>query len=377
MSHTMTKRERLLAFILLGGVILGGAGFLYFQVYQVALSERRETAERLRTEIEKNQAHIDDVQRQKATLDLARQLSLPQDVDLDRREYEKYLGELLRDSGFAAGSVSVKSESPDVNRAPKLGAKKEPIYTVLPFAITGRGTLASLVEAMERFYETGLLHRIKSFSIQRPLTATAQQRRDELDFTMTVEAVIVNGAANRPYLLPNIPRWMLVSDVVTSMRHGPTGLALALWAAGPAGPLGPANRPNPPRQYASIGGKNIFFGSVPSEVKDNTDVTRFVKLTDITQTQFRAEAWLYDQYNNRSTRLRASAGFDAFRVLDNHGEPLVRGKVIHLGQRDVVFRVDENYYALHVGQSLEEAMKKPLTADQLRSYGLEKKASAQ
>ena len=72
-------------------------------------------------------------------------------------------------------------------------------------------------------------------------------------------------------------------------------------------------------------------------VKD-VDFTRFIYLTDITQNERRTEAFLYDRYNNLRTRLRASAGFDSFRFLDSKGEPLVRGEVARINDREVIIR---------------------------------------
>src|SRR5262249_44394729 len=93
-------------------------------------------------------------------------------------------------------------------------------------------------------------------------------------------------------------------------------------------------------------------------------------LTDISRNDTRTEAFLYDRYNNRKTRLRASVGFDTFKILGDHGEERVRGKVIQITQRDVIFRVDENYYAIHIGQNLETALRKSWAGDKEKGGGL-------
>src|SRR5205823_912441 len=101
--------------------------------------------------------------------------------------------------------------------------------------------------------------------------------------------------------------------------------------------------------------------------------TRFVYLTDITFSPKRNEAFLYDRYNNRKTRLRKEAGFDSFKILDNDGETRLRGRVIKIEPRDVVVSINEKYYDFHIGESLEETLKKPLNAEELKAFGVSSK----
>jgi hypothetical protein len=355
--------------------VLGGGGFLFKTVFLSSLDERRDTIARLQKEIDEKEDKIFQYQRQKTVLDTARQLSLPGDIDLDRREYQRYLEDLLRQSGFPAG-FRVTSENPDTTSSPKLPGKKEPIYTALPFKVTAQhGTLPNLIEAMERFYQTGFLHRIKSIRIQRPLTMTGpqgQQPTGELDMDLTIEALVLSGVDSRNYLLPNVSRRLLVIDVLTAMRGGPSGLALVPWAAGPAGPLGPHKQTEPPRHYEAIAGKNIFFGpQIFAERKgEEIEYSRYVRLVHTERSDGRLQAFLYDRYNNKHTRLRPSPGFDQFRVVDDDGKELMKGKVVQIDLRDVIFRSGENYYRLHVGVDLADAMDTPLSADQLRSLGI-------
>jgi hypothetical protein len=385
----MNPRERILAVGLLVVVFVGGGAFLYLKVFLPELEDRRAGIEKLGKDIQERKDKIAQIQAQKVNLDKARHLSLPPDVDLARREYENYLSNLLKESGFAPGSFRVIPEQPDVNSSPKLPGKKEPIYTSLPFSVQAHGDLASLVEALDHFYETSLLHRVKSLTIQRPLTGSGppqqqqpqrpgmpgmpggqQQRAHDLDINFTVEALVLAGAPPRSTLLPNINRLIVAADAMAALRHGPTGLGLGLWALGPTGLKGPRTRPQPNRLYASIAGKNIFYG-MQNERRpgEDVEVTRYVYLTDISTVDgTRTQAFLYDRWNNRHQRLRATAGFDSFRIVD--GDEHVTAKVIRINDREVIFRVDEAYYMIHVGQSLGDALKKPLTAEQRQVFGV-------
>jgi hypothetical protein len=130
----------------------------------------------------------------------------------------------------------------------------------------------------------------------------------------------------------------------------------------------------PPRQYAAIAKKDIFLGNTSLNRPEVVEVARYVHLTDITHNLAhsppRCEAFFYDRYNNRHTRLRPEPGFDRFVILDNDDEVLVRGKVVRLDDRELIFQVDQDYYSMHVGQNLDEALKHRLSGEQLKVLGL-------
>jgi hypothetical protein len=366
----MNPRERFLAMCVLGIVIVAGAAFLGYQFYMVPLQERDASIAALKLEIERKREDVRRVMADRPKLERWRQLSLPVDSDLARREYEKYLSEQMRQSGFASGSFTVTPKAADTRTSPTLPGRKEPIYIRLTFTVLAHADLSSLVTFLDRFYHTGMLHQIKNLSIVRPLTTASQQRRYDLDINLTIEALIVTGAEGRSFLLPALNRRVVALEAAAALRGAPPGLALAAWAAGPTGPIGPRTLADPPRQYASIADKDIFFGpppGAPQRSKDDVDVIRYVYLTDITQTVSKTEAFLYDRYNNLKTRLRSSAGFDSFRIRDGEGDTVLQGKVIRINDRDLVILVEEKYYMVHVGESLREALAHPLKKEDVVS----------
>ncbi len=339
------------------GVMASVAGaFLFHQFYLVPLHERDLGIQNAREEVEERSKQFARIRAELPRLERFRQLSLPADVDLARREYENYLNDLLRDSGVDA---TVTPKSLETRTESKAAGKKLP-YTRLTFTVLGHGTLESVVKFMEQFHGTGLLQQIKLISLQRPLTTGAQERPNELDVNLTVEALVVAGAARRPSLLPNIDPRVLIAATV-GFGQGPGGLALVGWAAGPSGPLGPGTLARTSGSYLALAKKDIFFGRPPSRETPGgeVEVSRFLYLTDITQAGKKSEAFLYDRLNNRKTRLRSSPGFDSFRVMDGD-KTVVQGKVVRIDARDVVFHAGGKYYSLHVGQSLEEAMERPV-----------------
>ena len=97
------------------------------------------------------------------------------------------------------------------------------------------------------------------------------------------------------------------------------------------------------------------------------EVTQYVYLTDISRYDRYAEAFLYDRYDNKKTRLRSTRGFDRFRIVTGEKSKPLDGQVVQIGARDVIFQADGRYYSLHVGQSLQDALNKPLSQDEAES----------
>ncbi len=338
----MNPRERLLAVAVLGTVILAGGAFLFYQLFYVPFRDRSASLARLVEEGERKQAQIDKIQADRPKLVRWRHLSLPSDADVAKREYEKYLSELVRKSGFEDVGVAMRNTD---SRSTLTLPGKGPVYTGLTYTVQGRASLASLVAMLEGFYRTGLMHQIKNLTIQRPQTLRQQQRKDDLDINMTVEALIVGGAESRKHLLP-LDRRLLSATLsnVTAPASGPGGLAVALWVASPTGPMGPGDLPVPPRRYEAIAAKNIFFGPpvAPAEqpTEPERELTKFAFLTDITRNDKRVEASLYDRYTNRQTRLRVEPGFDRFSLLESgQGNTVIHGVVKRIEHRSLVFQV--------------------------------------
>jgi hypothetical protein len=373
----MNPRKRLLIVVVLTVAILAVGAFFLNNVFLAPLGELDTSLLKLQQEVAEKELRVAKIEAAKARVERLKELSLPSDVEFSRREYENYLSDLFADSGFPPGSVSITPKQ--IEKSNLVMPDKRPVYVRLPFTITARATLANLVEMLEQFYRTSLLQQIKTLSIQRVSTTGAQAlqaQQGELEIHMVVEGLVVAEAEKRDRLLPALNKRLLALDVVAALRHAPVGLGQVLWAAGPAGPAGPHLLAQPPRQYASIAKKDIFLGNSSLNRPEVVEVARYVHLTDITHNLAhsppRCEAFFYDRYRNITTRLRPEPGFDRFMILDNDDEVLVRGKVIRLDDREMIFQVDQNqnYYSMHVGQNLDEALKRPLSGEQIKDLGL-------
>ena len=358
----MTTRERFLATGVVSLILVGGVGFLFNLFFLDPLAAKHRAIEAARADVTRKRDRISQVSAEKPKLDRWRMQSLPGDTDTEqysgtRRLYNSWLRELLADNELAAATMKITPQKPDTRSSPMLPGKK-PMYTRLTFTVEGaRGKLSNLVSMLDDFYHAGMLHQIKKLSVTRPRTRTGDQEADDLDINMTVEAVVLNGVEPRTSLT-YVDRRLLGLDTASNLRGGPFGLGLALLTAGPTGRLGRSPLADPPRRYADLSLKNVFFPKEDDQGQNDIDMTRFVYLTDITQNEDGIQAWLYDRATNKSTRLRSQRGFDSIRLYDDKGETLLNGTVVKLKDRDLYFKADGKYYVLHVGQSMEEALRK-------------------
>jgi hypothetical protein len=460
----MSSRERTLAGLVLGAVILGGGYMVVNQLVLKPLAQYDKSIELLSEKVREKTFEANKVIADRPKLERWRLVSLPNvadDVAYSGREYKKYLHNLLLKSGWADLSLP----APEMKAGPLLPSKK-PIYTTYTYNVRGKATMGELVSALEHLYRTPLLHRVKSITVDRPPEVVAaalagdgqdgaapgggpdpkaggpapkggpggfvpkggpggfvpkggpggagrggpqrggarDPEREKLVVSLSVEALIVNEAIRRPTNLLGPDERLVALDVLTGMRGGPTGLALLPWAVGPLGPLGPTQLAQktkvlppmpaigkapakkaqvvlePPwRNYEDIARKNVFFGASPTAPKWDRPVTaseealvkQHVFLDEIRDNSKVLEAFLRNRLTDHNNRLRMTRGFDTFRIRDLEDKTtLVDGKVLRIEDRDVYFQEGDSIYVIHIGQSLAEAMRRPLSASMIKSMNL-------
>lgn len=371
----MNPRERVLALGLVLAVLAGGAFFLLKIFYLNPLQAKNRSIATLQQEIEKRELRMRQVRADQVKLQTWRLTSLPPDKDQEqfattRRQYVEYLTQLLRQSGFSSTAFKITPEKPDSRNVAVMTGKK-PAYTKLSFRIEeGRGNMASLVKMLEQFYQTNLLQQVKKVTIHKPTTRRPEYQSDDLDITLTVEALVLNKADERPFLVPFDRRLLSANlDLLQASGRGPGGLAAALALVSTGGPLGPGKLAVPHRSYAHIASKNVFFGPPPPPPQ-GSEITSYIRLTDITRDGEKFEATLFDFYNKRNMRLRVETNHDTFTINNTLGEKVMQGKVLRIEEQDLYFTVDERYYAMHVGQTLDKALANRLDEGKIKSLKL-------
>jgi hypothetical protein len=103
--------------------------------------------------------------------------SLPGNVEIARSLYQAWLVELVEEARML--NPSVKS----------MPARKRLYYTTLSFSVRAHGTLEQLKNFLFAFYQTDLLHQIRSLNI------ASVSKESQLELTMTIEALVLEPVA--------------------------------------------------------------------------------------------------------------------------------------------------------------------------------------
>ncbi len=380
----MKSREMRLLVGLLSILGLGGGGILVYTWFYKPLLEYNVTIRKLNNTIDQKQVQLDTTLDERKLLERARLMSLSPTQHLARAEYDKYLYPLLRecDLDIETFSPGVSYELKGIPPAPGATALK-PGHQVVVTQVKAKGEIEGLVKALELIQKTPLVHRIKLLKIDRDIAV--KNASDKLSIDMTIEALIISKAeahSDGPFA-PDLRLVML--DTMSALYRGPTAIALIPWVVGPTGPLAQervAAESGYRRDYADVAKKNIFNGLVPriyvepiEEFVEKTpefDPRDYIRL-DTTDPDGR-EAYLRNLvYKTPPTKLRMGkwSGYDTFRIFSEYKtKVLVKGKVLRIDQRDVYFQVREDIFAIHIGQSLWEAMKRPLSDREVEALNL-------
>jgi hypothetical protein len=400
----MTQRERKLVVGLFAGA--GGLVVVVFFVtaFLQPLWTHNETIRNLNGELADRQRELAQKQAERRDLNRLRALSLPADpearheaYEMAWNEYDKYLWKLVRDNRLQ--SVVVRRGAPPVTKIDRGGravANKKPVFLPLTYTVEATGELTSLVALLDDFYRTPLLHQIKTLSV-KPAGGDGRKPRPgsrELALKMTVEALILDGAEKRPFLMPLDQRMLAVNGLL-ALRHAPAGLPLVPWSADNTGLLRPVplTTPATPGQYAEISRKNVFFAPIPPRVEPSKpriypEVNRndHIRLTSIIHTGETWHAFIYDVFHDKRTRLWASErqflwfeqkrmlrAFQTFVLYDSEGEKHTAW-VYRIDPQDVYFQYEGKYYRLRIGDTVSDAMNEAVSRSEVKALGLPRPA---
>jgi hypothetical protein len=351
----MTQRERKLLFGA-GGATLLVVGLLGFNsLFLTPLAKRNQEIVDLNQELDGKKLALQQGIADRRELNRLRGLSLPADPNPLHRDYDLAWGEydrFLRDLTRASGLKSVRITFSPPTGGPVNARNKKPLYQALTYSVEATGELTSVVAMLERFNQAPLLHQIKSLTI-RPVKADTGSRARRVDSSardtdvrMTVEALLVDGAQKRSYLIPGEHRLLAINGLgLAALQHGPSGLPVVPWALWPR----PLIEATVPGDYPYIASNNIFYP--PPAAKDpakkrqppKVEAARFLVLTDIIRrSDGKVRASLYDQLKGGRPITLDPADENASSLpvcKDTEDERLVRGEVIHIGSTEVVFRL--------------------------------------
>jgi hypothetical protein len=365
----MTVRERnlLVVFLVIGGVF--GGALAFHSWFYAPLQEYNQTIAQLELEVMEKKNQVLEVQVEKKRQEKYRVRSLPASPDQASAVYAKWLYPALQ----RAGLREITLQPPAVASLKPLAAAqqgKKHGHLVLAYTVRARSDLGSVVKALRAIKEAPILHRVKSLSV-----APTDQGR--VNVQMTLEAMIVHKAGStQPFLSdPGDDLRLIALETAAGLRGAPLGWAAAPLRVAQLAIKAQVKDEQLARNYEAIVGKNVFIGAI--EVFDEPyepglDMREFVHLTHLDPTN--QEAFLRNRLTGPGEiRLRAVArsGYDTFRIMDEEFERVqVHGKVLRVDQRDLYFQVSDFVYAFHIGQTLKEAMRWPLSLEQMDNLEL-------
>jgi hypothetical protein len=399
----MTQREKRLATVLLGVLALlgGGIGF-----HALALEPYREAAGRL----DKAKGDLDDKENElllaktklrrivakDPRLEHWKKIALPStSAELRQRkdvreedkkrmhrrnlqvEYDRFLRELLVKSGFV-GPINIKAQDikEQFEEAPKgqtVNTKMPLVYERMPFTVNGQAKLGAVVRMFEGFYRARVLHQIRTFTISiADKQGASKKAANLLNVYMTVEALIVPGAEERPRLEPDyLPRPM---RVLADEKPKPT--------KGDTKPMRVLVDPRPMRDYLVLTRKDPFLGVAPVEEnttgpsgpREKTDeVLRFVRLTMIATnaTGRRWEGYIYNLGAGGFEKRVNAVTLTELHIRDKYDNTVLEGEVVLVEEEQLIFKAGGKFYRLRVGDFFLSAVRNPLTTKEVKELGLD------
>ncbi len=288
----MTPRDRTIATILGGFLVLAVAGGLgYFLVYS-PLQGKQAQADTLATEVAEQKAKRAKVDKELPRLQVAVKRSLPANLDQSRQEYDAVITQLMRDAKVPRTALTVKPKTVEGKAAPELSPKR-PAYTRVGLEVTlSKVTLGTIIDVLKRYYQLNLLQQITKFTVKRsdqakdaaPPAGSLVADRADLDVTLITEAIVLDGAESRRSLLP-------VSLGFAALGGG-AGVQTLENSPGPARGLTPMQLVRTlaaDRDYSLLLVKDLFHGAPPPPavvaVKEvappKEDTSAFIRVTGL------------------------------------------------------------------------------------------------
>ena len=351
----MTQRDQKIVLMLVLGLVGLGAAFMAVQSWFLGpLAKYNNDIAALATDVTAKNQQIAGILRDRKLLDKARLLSLPVSQKDALEKYDAYLHKLLSASGLT--ELDVQEQPPADIKATSNGqtqanGAKKPEHKILTFQVRAKGNLASVVSALENLRRTPVMHRVRGLTLTRKENSAKDLNKDNLNVQMTIEAMIVAGAKK---------------DFTPTLRPD-TSVALPTESH--------------PRRYSDIARKNIFTGPLPPvaqkgpspEIAEfDESIPGFVLLDHTEPTS--QEAFLITRvFRMPETRLRAKkgSGYDTFRIMnEDRTKVLVKARVMRVDQRDVYFQVKDDVYGVHIGHSIADAMRRPLSDQEIKGLNL-------
>ena len=263
----MNRNKRLLVLVGCFLAFLGILAAFWFLGVDPFRTKLRQVVD-LESEANERRGTLLDMKTENLKLKQLQVESLPADADMARREYTVLLMRLLKESGNTKYTVNPDEGAAREKKGIPLidaGKKESYAYRRMVFNIRIPKTdLASLTEFLRLYYSMPLHQQISHLEMKKISADLASDKRplkerNDIDATITTEAIIVDGAPARRSVMP-IP-----------IAQGAV-LGSASWALVEQSPkLGQSIAPQPinrilstgNRDYYLLSAKDFFHGNLP------------------------------------------------------------------------------------------------------------------
>ncbi len=368
-------------------MIAGGIFAACFGLFVVAnrfyegITDRQNQVDSLQVEEANLNARMARLDKARKEVDKWKAISLPGNLAVSSLMYKNYLQEMLLRHNFTIRSVS------EPNRLASGSSRQAaPLTTNIGYDVVFEARLGQLTNFLKEFYSVNVPHLIKNIAIE-PIGKGGDAR---LVVTMKVEALSMSNTPIRQAVIPNPTGLIAQLEMLSAMKRVPVGLLYSLSQVTTAGYHGQsklASSLRPEREYATMQRKNVFAGLASATASQSNnpvaakqpdqEILKYTQLTSITANYITEEGLLRVRKTNKYVKLRAEGGVNEFEIRDGDDQLVLKGKVLAIKPRDLVFETKGKAYVLHVGQFVEEALKKELTTEELKQYDAELTASDQ
>jgi len=370
------NQSRLPFLLIVTGAIFGGGFGLFLlatNLYE-GITERQEKITKLQADGLSADLRLARFLKMKRQVDSVRSTALPGNVAVATNVYKGFLRELLLKNKFEVKQFTDQANMTRTAITPGARGQQGPTVNVITCTVTAEVTLEHLVNFLQDFYRFNIPHEIRGFTVV-PL---GKGNEAKLAVEMKVDVLSISGVPDREsvFAVPTVP--VSAWETIAALGRAPTGLAVGLSQFAPAGLYGGAklaSLAHPHRVYRGMLDKNVLSGLVARESLPSKDagpkpdyaILKDTSLMSITANNIAEKAELRVWPTNKYVSLRAEGGVNAFEVKDANNKVVLKGKVLLIKPRDVVFESAGKVYIVHVGQKLDDAMKRELTSEDLKS----------
>lgn len=178
----MERREKILAIAAgtLGALFLGN--FVFNHVKDSIQQAKNDV---INAEKKFDQRDLEEREQYNKLMDLRdwQDISLPSEVSAAKNEYQTWLQSLPRFSNLIVRPTG------DAKRI------EQGDYSILTYQLTGQGTLEDVSDFLFNFYNTNLMHRIQSMSLNPATSSASDNYSEQLQITIQVEAISMGDAS--------------------------------------------------------------------------------------------------------------------------------------------------------------------------------------